>query len=51
MPQMAPMWWITLFMTFNLMFLLLNMLMYFIFNLNNKIKSMKMKKSQMNWKW
>nr|AZL35884.1 ATP synthase F0 subunit 8 [Okiscarta uchidae] len=51
MPQMAPLWWTTLFLMFNLTFLLLNMMMYFIFNLNNKMKIAKTMKNQMNWKW
>nr|AZL35831.1 ATP synthase F0 subunit 8 [Cosmoscarta bispecularis]QHR79671.1 ATP synthase F0 subunit 8 [Cosmoscarta dorsimacula] len=51
MPQMAPMWWTMLFLMFNSMFLLSNMLMYFIFNLNNKMKANKMLMNQMNWKW
>nr|YP_009544118.1 ATP synthase F0 subunit 8 [Cosmoscarta dorsimacula]AZJ53293.1 ATP synthase F0 subunit 8 [Cosmoscarta dorsimacula] len=51
MPQMAPMWWTMLFLMFNLTFLLLNMLMYFIINFNNKMKFNKMMKNQMIWKW
>nr|AZL35871.1 ATP synthase F0 subunit 8 [Cosmoscarta exultans] len=51
MPQMAPMSWTMLFLIFNLMFLLSNMMMYFIFNINNKVKHYKTLKNEMNWKW
>nr|AZL35844.1 ATP synthase F0 subunit 8 [Ectemnonotum fruhstorferi] len=51
MPQMSPMWWTTLFLMFNSMFLLTNMLMYYIFNMNNKMNMMNMLKNQMNWSW
>nr|YP_010363567.1 ATP synthase F0 subunit 8 [Atkinsoniella xanthoabdomena]UNZ12668.1 ATP synthase F0 subunit 8 [Atkinsoniella xanthoabdomena] len=50
MPQMAPIWWTLLMMTFLSSFSLMMSLLYF----NLMSKSMKMKTNkinQMNWKW
>nr|YP_010363554.1 ATP synthase F0 subunit 8 [Atkinsoniella wui]UNZ12655.1 ATP synthase F0 subunit 8 [Atkinsoniella wui] len=50
MPQMAPMWWTSLMLTFMLSFLLMMSLLYF----NTMSNSMMMKQNktvQMNWKW
>nr|YP_010958558.1 ATP synthase F0 subunit 8 [Centrotypus laticornis]UXF57634.1 ATP synthase F0 subunit 8 [Centrotypus laticornis] len=50
MPQMAPLWWLTLMLTFNLMLSTLMCMLYF----NKKIKMNtinKLKKKEMNWKW
>nr|YP_010363424.1 ATP synthase F0 subunit 8 [Atkinsoniella yunnanana]UNZ12525.1 ATP synthase F0 subunit 8 [Atkinsoniella yunnanana] len=50
MPQMAPMWWTFLMITFVFSFSLMMSILYF----NIMSKSMKMKKDktiQMNWKW
>nr|YP_010363489.1 ATP synthase F0 subunit 8 [Atkinsoniella thalia]UNZ12590.1 ATP synthase F0 subunit 8 [Atkinsoniella thalia] len=50
MPQMAPMWWTFLMITFLLSFSVMMSLLYF----SMMSKSMTMKKtitSQMNWKW
>nr|QDI93339.1 ATP synthase F0 subunit 8 [Quercophylus gonoporospinus] len=53
MPQMAPMWWYTLFMMFILTYCIFMMFIYFY-----KIYKMKMdkiyenpKNKNMNWKW
>nr|YP_010895317.1 ATP synthase F0 subunit 8 [Victoriana melanorrhina]WJW73908.1 ATP synthase F0 subunit 8 [Victoriana melanorrhina] len=54
MPQMAPISWLSLFMFFSMIFILFNMMNYFIYipmthksNKNlNKINS-----NSMNWKW
>nr|YP_009516550.1 ATP synthase F0 subunit 8 [Populicerus populi]AYE40961.1 ATP synthase F0 subunit 8 [Populicerus populi] len=50
MPQMSPIWWLTLMLTFNLFYLMMNTIMYF----NYKIKSSNstnMTKLKLNWKW
>nr|YP_010363528.1 ATP synthase F0 subunit 8 [Atkinsoniella uniguttata]UNZ12629.1 ATP synthase F0 subunit 8 [Atkinsoniella uniguttata] len=50
MPQMAPMWWTFLMITFLMSFSLMMSLLYF----NILSKSMMVKKTkinQMNWKW
>nr|WAP91726.1 ATP synthase F0 subunit 8 [Idiocerini gen. 'Neoamritatus' sp.] len=50
MPQMSPMWWLTLMLMFNLLYLITNNILYFNYKIKNKelIKSNKMK---MIWKW
>nr|YP_010165973.1 ATP synthase F0 subunit 8 [Stictocephala bisonia]QRV59920.1 ATP synthase F0 subunit 8 [Stictocephala bisonia] len=50
MPQMSPMWWMTLMLTFNSLFIVINSTTYF----NYKFKNMsekKTKKNKLNWKW
>nr|YP_010693436.1 ATP synthase F0 subunit 8 [Chalcopis glandulosa]WCB99318.1 ATP synthase F0 subunit 8 [Chalcopis glandulosa] len=53
MPQMAPMMWETLFMFFLIMFIFMNLMIYFMkdkFSMKpNKI--LKKKINQMNWLW
>nr|YP_009733511.1 ATP synthase F0 subunit 8 [Krisna concava]QHV34349.1 ATP synthase F0 subunit 8 [Krisna concava] len=49
MPQMSPMWWMTLMLIFNLNFYLMMSIMYF--NKKNHFKTMKKKSMNMNWKW
>nr|UPL65782.1 ATPase subunit 8 [Anacestra spiniger] len=51
MPQMAPLWWDILFIYFLMVFLMINMLIYF--NKNYKPLTNMMKKSinSMKWKW
>nr|AYU71323.1 ATP synthase F0 subunit 8 [Scirtes sp. 2 ACP-2013] len=52
MPQMAPMSWLNLLIYFVLIFLLLNLLNYFLYMKSNKqISSFKKNKISMNWKW
>nr|YP_010240649.1 ATP synthase F0 subunit 8 [Nicrophorus nepalensis]QTG39886.1 ATP synthase F0 subunit 8 [Nicrophorus nepalensis] len=51
MPQMAPLNWLTLFIFFIIIFLMFNMMTYFVFlytPLKNKFNT---KTSQINWKW
>nr|YP_026120.1 ATP synthase F0 subunit 8 [Philaenus spumarius]AAT39434.1 ATP synthase FO subunit 8 [Philaenus spumarius] len=51
MPQMAPMWWLSLFMMFILSFFLFNSIIYFFFK-SNKINTFnKFIINQMIWKW
>nr|ALO76887.1 ATP synthase F0 subunit 8 [Propalticus sp. PRO01] len=52
MPQMAPLSWVTLLIYFILVFLLFNILNYFSFIYQPKIKlNFKTKLNQYNWKW
>nr|AXS65943.1 ATP synthase F0 subunit 8 [Scarabaeoidea sp. KM-2017] len=51
MPQMAPLNWLILFFFFTMIYLIFNMLNYFIFQYNIK-SSLKIKKqNKINWKW
>nr|YP_002265487.1 ATP synthase F0 subunit 8 [Contacyphon sp. BT0012]ACF35072.1 ATP synthase F0 subunit 8 [Contacyphon sp. BT0012] len=53
MPQMAPMSWLYLFITFTMIFIMFNYLNYFVFmktTTNKKSMTMKSLKS-LNWKW
>nr|YP_010222514.1 ATP synthase F0 subunit 8 [Calacta lugubris]UCC45925.1 ATP synthase F0 subunit 8 [Calacta lugubris] len=51
MPQMAPMWWELLFLTFSLMMIMMVMMMYH-YPTNKKLHLKKMKNiKQPNWKW
>nr|YP_010415473.1 ATP synthase F0 subunit 8 [Atkinsoniella nigrita]USC52164.1 ATP synthase F0 subunit 8 [Atkinsoniella nigrita] len=50
MPQMAPIFWMTLMITFILMMLMMMTIMYF--NMMNKsMKKNDIFTNQMNWKW
>nr|YP_009763118.1 ATP synthase F0 subunit 8 [Cryptalaus larvatus]QIR63630.1 ATP synthase F0 subunit 8 [Cryptalaus larvatus] len=51
MPQMAPLSWLNLFISFVIMFMIMSTLNYFSFNYNNKQSSFTKKSSQFNWKW
>nr|ALO76111.1 ATP synthase F0 subunit 8 [Ptilodactyla sp. PTY01] len=52
MPQMAPMNWTMLFITFCMIFLLFNSLNYFMFSYPvNTQSNIKTNKFTMNWKW
>nr|ANJ70376.1 ATP synthase F0 subunit 8 [Contacyphon variabilis] len=53
MPQMAPMSWLYLFITFTMIFIMFNYLNYFVFMKNNTTnkKNMKMSLKSLNWKW
>nr|ALO77221.1 ATP synthase F0 subunit 8 [Phycosecis limbata] len=52
MPQMAPLSWLTLFISFTIIFLLLNSMNYFCFNYKtNLINKNFTKKHSNNWKW
>nr|YP_009472885.1 ATP synthase F0 subunit 8 [Acanthaspis ruficeps]AST10089.1 ATP synthase F0 subunit 8 [Acanthaspis ruficeps] len=52
MPQMSPLWWTTLFLTFIYSFIMIWTLLYYQYStmIPEKIKEMEMK-NQMNWKW
>nr|YP_009654709.1 ATP synthase F0 subunit 8 [Brachymna tenuis]QCI09264.1 ATP synthase F0 subunit 8 [Brachymna tenuis] len=52
MPQMAPLWWETLYMMFIMSFMMVNIMMYF--TIKNDFKSKKKEKKMfinMNWTW
>nr|UGS80519.1 ATP synthase F0 subunit 8 [Prolachesilla sp. PrspLA] len=51
MPQMNPMWWVTLFLMFIFILLLTNSLNYFYKNYKMSFVNMKMNKMSQNWKW
>nr|YP_009092092.1 ATP synthase F0 subunit 8 [Aporia potanini intercostata]AGG35776.1 ATP synthase F0 subunit 8 [Aporia potanini intercostata] len=52
MPQMMPINWMFYFIFFLLIFLLFNIMNYYIFfNINFKYKNMKLNKKIINWKW
>nr|YP_010736913.1 ATP synthase F0 subunit 8 [Idioscopus ventrispinus]WEP24800.1 ATP synthase F0 subunit 8 [Idioscopus ventrispinus] len=50
MPQMSPMWWLILMLMFNLLYLMMNTILYFNYKIMNK-DSIKINKNKMNWKW
>nr|AYW52314.1 ATP synthase F0 subunit 8 [Anthribidae sp. 9 ACP-2013] len=51
MPQMAPLNWLTLFLFFTLIFLMFNIINYFIFSSSPFMKPKMMNKKKINWKW
>nr|YP_011031335.1 ATP synthase F0 subunit 8 [Epidaus famulus]WQT73257.1 ATP synthase F0 subunit 8 [Epidaus famulus] len=52
MPQMAPIWWTTLFILFNMSFLTMMIMMYFQINMQPTMKSsITSQIKQYNWKW
>uniref|UniRef100_A0AAU7YTK0 ATP synthase complex subunit 8 n=1 Tax=Cheilosia ochreipila TaxID=3103808 RepID=A0AAU7YTK0_9MUSC len=53
MPQMAPIKWLSLFLLFSIIFLLFNMMNYFLFYPSTpKLKNLsKIFTNSMNWKW
>nr|UXG19019.1 ATP synthase F0 subunit 8 [Mesembrius sp.] len=52
MPQMAPISWLSLFLLFSLIFMLFNMVNYFIYVPSMpKSSSYKITTNSMNWKW
>nr|YP_010362100.1 ATP synthase F0 subunit 8 [Batocera rubus]QUB01617.1 ATP synthase F0 subunit 8 [Batocera lineolata]UNQ87660.1 ATP synthase F0 subunit 8 [Batocera rubus] len=51
MPQMAPLSWLTLFIYFLIIFFIFNIMNFFIFNYNIKIKQKSKKLISFNWKW
>nr|YP_010303517.1 ATP synthase F0 subunit 8 [Anaxilaus musgravei]QUT09469.1 ATP synthase F0 subunit 8 [Anaxilaus musgravei] len=52
MPQMAPLWWESLFLLFIVMFMMMTSMNYFllIYKMNKSIKMIN-KSNQMNWMW
>uniref|UniRef100_A0A7G8JRV9 ATP synthase complex subunit 8 n=1 Tax=Elaptus simulator TaxID=2546590 RepID=A0A7G8JRV9_9CUCU len=51
MPQMAPLNWLALFITFTLVFLIFNSVNYFSFVYPVKKYQLKKQKLTFNWKW
>nr|YP_010701668.1 ATP synthase F0 subunit 8 [Scaeva affinis]WCJ53229.1 ATP synthase F0 subunit 8 [Scaeva affinis] len=53
MPQMAPISWLLLFILFSIIFILFNMMNYFLYlPLTSKSKNLlKINTNSMNWKW
>nr|QIJ59992.1 ATP synthase F0 subunit 8 [Agrypnus sp. YD-2019] len=51
MPQMAPLSWLNLFISFIAMFLIMSTLNYFSFSYDNSQKSSEKKTKKFNWKW
>nr|UPL65198.1 ATPase subunit 8 [Valleriola javanica] len=52
MPQMAPMWWTTMFILFTMLFMMTNTIMYFQKQYSIPSKEEKQNKMEtMNWKW
>nr|QIK50393.1 ATP synthase F0 subunit 8 [Chorosoma macilentum]UPL65614.1 ATPase subunit 8 [Chorosoma sp.] len=51
MPQMAPLWWETLFVMFIMLFLFLSTIIYFNKMTLPKNSNFNKINSQMNWKW
>nr|YP_010865743.1 ATP synthase F0 subunit 8 [Sclomina guangxiensis]WGT89383.1 ATP synthase F0 subunit 8 [Sclomina guangxiensis]WGT89396.1 ATP synthase F0 subunit 8 [Sclomina guangxiensis]WGT89409.1 ATP synthase F0 subunit 8 [Sclomina guangxiensis]WGT89422.1 ATP synthase F0 subunit 8 [Sclomina guangxiensis]WGT89435.1 ATP synthase F0 subunit 8 [Sclomina guangxiensis] len=52
MPQMAPIWWTTLFIMFNTTLLMMMMIMYFQVDTQPKMKKQLTKNIKYyNWKW
>nr|YP_010963604.1 ATP synthase F0 subunit 8 [Nondenticentrus paramelanicus]WKZ08087.1 ATP synthase F0 subunit 8 [Nondenticentrus paramelanicus] len=50
MPQMSPMWWMSLMLMFNSMIMLSISMMYFNYKISFKLES-STKKTNMIWKW
>nr|YP_010271160.1 ATP synthase F0 subunit 8 [Tricentrus longivalvulatus]UKB86925.1 ATP synthase F0 subunit 8 [Tricentrus longivalvulatus] len=50
MPQMSPLWWLSLMLTFNLMIMVYMSLLYFNYKTSIKFLSLK-KKMNFIWKW
>nr|YP_010692603.1 ATP synthase F0 subunit 8 [Tricentrus davidi]WBV77344.1 ATP synthase F0 subunit 8 [Tricentrus davidi] len=50
MPQMAPMWWMTLMIMFNMLTMMMISLTYFNFH-TNLMLSTKKKENKFSWKW
>nr|YP_009251315.1 ATP synthase F0 subunit 8 [Hapsodrilus ignifer]AIQ80112.1 ATP synthase F0 subunit 8 [Hapsodrilus ignifer] len=51
MPQMAPLSWLNLFISFVMMFMIMSTLNYFSFNYDNFYKITSKKTHKLNWKW
>nr|YP_011036631.1 ATP synthase F0 subunit 8 [Planaphrodes nigricans]WRK21235.1 ATP synthase F0 subunit 8 [Planaphrodes nigricans] len=49
MPQMAPMWWLTLMIMVIVTMITMNSMLYFNFKSFMKIKTMENKKMKMKW--
>nr|YP_009255549.1 ATP synthase F0 subunit 8 [Creontiades dilutus]AND82401.1 ATP synthase F0 subunit 8 [Creontiades dilutus] len=52
MPQMSPMWWTTLFLTFIMVYMLYVIITYFFISCGKKNEMKKsIKINKMNWTW
>nr|UAM91024.1 ATP synthase F0 subunit 8 [Holotrichia niponensis] len=51
MPQMAPLSWLTLFISFSLIFIIFNSMNYFIFTYPPKSSKISKSMTVINWKW
>nr|UGS80415.1 ATP synthase F0 subunit 8 [Lachesilla rufa] len=51
MPQMNPILWLFLFITFSITFLLVNPLIFFSKNFSSKSSSLNTTFNPLNWKW
>nr|AXS65613.1 ATP synthase F0 subunit 8 [Cucujoidea sp. 43 KM-2017] len=51
MPQMAPLNWLMLFFYFTMIFIIFNILNYYMFLYQVKKETFKKSKFQINWKW
>nr|AXS65242.1 ATP synthase F0 subunit 8 [Curculionoidea sp. 17 KM-2017] len=51
MPQMSPLNWLSLYILFSLIFLMLIIFNYYMFIYTPKFFSIKNKKLNINWKW
>nr|AXS65723.1 ATP synthase F0 subunit 8 [Cucujoidea sp. 23 KM-2017] len=51
MPQMAPLNWLSLFIFFTVIFLIVNSLNYFMFLYTIKNNNFKKNSPKLNWKW
>nr|QZL38951.1 ATP synthase F0 subunit 8 [Lixus subtilis] len=51
MPQMAPLNWLTLYILFTLLFLIMVIMNYYNFIYTPKMKMIESMKKTINWKW
>nr|AOY39412.1 ATP synthase F0 subunit 8 [Hydnocerini sp. BMNH-844241] len=51
MPQMAPLNWVSLFLSFTIIFILMNSTNYFFLKYNPNTSSKTYKFFNINWKW
>nr|WIL79826.1 ATP synthase F0 subunit 8 [Clerus klapperichi]WIL79864.1 ATP synthase F0 subunit 8 [Clerus dealbatus] len=51
MPQMSPLNWVSLFISFSIIFLMINSMNYFFFTYNSKKNLKSFKLNKITWKW
>nr|AXS66233.1 ATP synthase F0 subunit 8 [Cucujoidea sp. 2 KM-2017] len=51
MPQMAPLSWLILFVYFLMIFIIYNVMNYYMFYYSVKLNLMNKKMNSINWKW
>nr|ALO77196.1 ATP synthase F0 subunit 8 [Alleculinae sp. ALL01] len=51
MPQMAPLSWLTLMITFSLILIMFNVVNYYSLMYNIKTKKIEMTQKEKTWKW